>query len=240
MKRGLVDGSMKRRTTMKKWAGMISLVILGGGMNACAMSGASWKEEVLLHDGSKIIVERTAKRQGRHEIGQRPPIGEQSISFTMPRTHQRITWEDEYGEDVGGANFNLMMLDIVQGTPYLVVTPSGCLAYNKWDRPNPPYVIFKYQGNAWQRITLQELPIELKSPNMLNSSPDDVAEKRAKAGVVSAAVIQEENSGFRQPEYKTILRETLTESALCPDWSSPRYRSPKAPLPMKSSSGESK
>jgi hypothetical protein len=179
-------------------------------MNACAMGGKmSWKEEVLLHDGGKIIVERTVKRHGRHEIGQRPPIGDQSVSFTMPGTNQRVVWKDEYSEDVSGANFNLMMLDIVQGTPYLLTTPAGCLSYNKWGRPNPPYVIFKYQGSEWQRIPLQELPGEIKLPNMLHSSPDDVAEKSAREGVVPAAVIREENEGYRQPEFKAILREPL-------------------------------
>lgn len=182
------------------------MLMVGVSMSACA---ATWKEEVLLHDGSKIIVERTANRHGRHEIGQRPPIGDQSVSFTMPGTNQRVVWKDEYSEDVSGANFNLMMLDIVQGTAYLLATPAGCLSYNKWGRPNPPYVIFKYLGQEWQRVSLQELPAEIKQPNLLHSSPDEVAESNAKGGIVSAAVIRAENDGHRQPEYKTILREAV-------------------------------
>lgn len=200
---------MKTKTTMKQWIAAISLTILGGSMNACAMGGTSWKEEVLLHDGSTIIVERTAKRHGRHEIGQRPPIGDQSLSFTMPGTNQRVVWKDEFSEDVNGANFNLMLLDIVQGTAYLLATPAGCLSYNKWGRPNPPYVVFKYQGSEWQRIPLQALPGEIKQPNMLHASPDDVAEKSAREGVVPAAVIREENEGYRQPDFKTIVREAV-------------------------------
>jgi hypothetical protein len=46
---------MRTGTTMKHWAIAISLMILGGGMSACAMGGTSWKEEVLRHDGNKII-----------------------------------------------------------------------------------------------------------------------------------------------------------------------------------------
>ena len=188
----------------------VLLMILGGSMSACAMAGkTSWKEEVLLHDGSKIIVDRTATRHGRHEIGQRPPIGDQSIDFTLPGTNQRIVWKDEYSEDVNGANFNLMMLDIAQGTPYVLASPAGCLSYNKWGRPNPPYVIFKYLGDKWQRVSIQELPAEIKLPNMLHSSPDEVAEKTAKNGVVPATVIRKENDEYRQPEYKTILREAV-------------------------------
>ncbi|WP_324779519.1 hypothetical protein [Thiobacillus sedimenti] len=200
---------MKKRSTIDQWIAAILLMVLGGGTRACAMGGTSWKEEVLLHDGSTIIVERTTKRHGRHEIGQRPPIGDQSVSLTMPGTNKRVVWKDEFSEDVSGANFNLMLLDIVQGTPYLLATPAGCLSYNKWGRPNPPYVTFKYDGKAWQRIPLQALPGEIKLPNMLHSSPDDVAEKSAKDGVVPAAVIREENEGYRQPEFKTIVREAV-------------------------------
>ncbi len=55
------------------------LWVAGAAMSACAgvpaPGGTSWREEVLLHDGSKIVAERFVLRRGRHEIGQRPPIG---------------------------------------------------------------------------------------------------------------------------------------------------------------------
>lgn len=192
----------------------ISLTILGGNMSACALGGSTnWKEEVLLHDGKKIIVERSITRRGRHELGQRPPIGDQSLSFAMPGTGQLVRWEDEYGDDIGSANFNLIMLEIHADTVYLVGSPMGCLSYNKWGRPNPPYVILKNQNGDWKRITLQELPIELKLPNLIISSPDDGA-KRATNGFVSTEIIQELNDGFKQPEYQVILREPLKQGEL--------------------------
>ena len=59
---------------------------LGVSMNADAglfgFGDPSWKEEVRLHDGSKIVVERSQSYGGRHEIGQSSPIKEQSITFT--------------------------------------------------------------------------------------------------------------------------------------------------------------
>lgn len=170
---------------------------------------------MVLHDGQKIIVERTAKRHGRHEIGQRPPIGDQSISFTLPGTHRQVEWKDEFSEDVGGANFNLMALGMAKGVAYLVVTPAGCLSYNKWGRPNPPYVIFKNQDKEWVRITLQELPDDIKLPNMLHSSPDDFAEKRAKDGIVSAEIIRSESTRFRQPQYRIIQRAAMATNVEC-------------------------
>lgn len=177
-------------------------------MSACAMGGTIWKEEVLLYDGSKIIVERSVSRKGRHELFQRPSIGEQSLGFTMPATKRDVHWRDQYSADIGSANFNLMMLEIDKDTAYLVAAPMGCLSYNKWGRPNPPYVVFRYQGKAWQRIALRELPAKFKSPNLIISTPDDEV-KRIGQSLISAKMVKELNAGFKQPAYQTIVRQPL-------------------------------
>ncbi len=175
--------------------------------------GESWKEEVLLHDGSKIIVERTVERGGRHELGQRPSISEQSLSFVLPNTNQRVTWEDHYSEDVGSSNFSPMLLEIFGDAAYVLSHPLGVISYSKWGCPNPPYVVFKYQNKEWKRVPLQELPAEVKLPNLVISSPDDVA-KNAKQGVLSTEMIKQANEGFSQPEYRTILREPIASTGM--------------------------
>ncbi len=233
---------MKKGTTMKHWLLAISLMILGGGMSACA-DGTSWKEEVLLHDGKKLIVERSVVRKGRHEPFQQPTIGEQSLSFDLPATHQRVRWKDEYSEDLGHANFLPMMLEIDKGVAYLVASPLGCLSYNKWGRPNPPYVVFKFQEGGWKRIALQELPTKFKTPNLIISSPDDAA-KKAGVNPISAEMVSRINNapvaaGAEQLQYKTILREPMKLGTLdCPvmvrikgGWESPGGS--KAPIPIK-------
>ncbi|MDH2916750.1 MAG: hypothetical protein PXX77_07735 [Gallionella sp.] len=226
----------KQNGMMKRIAKLSLVLLLGASMSACAglfgFGGTNWKEEVLLYDGSKIVVKRSVERGGRHELGQKPPYKEQSLSFTMPSTNQTITWEDHYSEDIGSASFLPMTLDIHQGTAYLVADTMGCLSYNKWGRPNPPYVIFKHDGKEWKRVALQDLPAEIKLPNLIMSMPDVVVERMGKS-FVTAEEIQRIISNYPQPEYRSILREPLAESELCPDWSSGRYRSSKPPLPMK-------
>jgi len=193
-------------------AGPLLLMLLAfTGMNAHAFLGfgnsASWKEEVLLHDGRKIVVERSQTHGGRGEVGQ-SPIKEHSITFTLPGTGKAITWKDEYSQDVGHANFDLLALHIMNDTPYLVMTTYGCMAYNKWGRPNPPYVIFKYGGKVWQRIPLPELPAEFKGINLLHSaSPYEI--KSLDKGLASAETVKELNSSLKQPEFKTIIRTPL-------------------------------
>jgi hypothetical protein len=190
------------------------------------IGGTSWKEAVVMHDGGTIVVTRTVERGGRHEIGQEPPIKEQSLAFAMPGTNENVVWLDKFTEDTGGANFLPMQFEILKDSAYLVVYPMGCLAYSKWGRPNPPYVVFKYQAKLWRRIALQELPNEFKTPNLIFSSPDNEAKKIGKA-VVSPEVIRALYDGYRQPEYKTILREPLARER-CPQYSS----GPKAPIPI--------
>jgi hypothetical protein len=194
-----------------------AILILGASMNAAAaifgFGGDSWKEEVLLHDGSKIIVERMVQRGGRREVGQQPPIKEQSLAFDMPGGKQRVVWEDPFSQDIGTANFLPMLLDIHDAVAYLVVHPMGCLSYNKWGRPNPPYVVFRHEEKQWKRISLKDLPAGIKTPNLIFSSPDDEA-KNAGQPVVSAEKIRSLYAGYRQPEFRSILREALPKERI--------------------------
>lgn len=194
----------------------LGLILMMGVSMSAYSATMNWKEEVLLHDGSKIIVTRTVERGGRHEIGQKPPYKEQSLTFTMPGTNQTITWVDHYSEDIGSASFLPMLVDVYQGSAYLVADTMGCLSYNKWGRPNPPYVIFKYEGKEWKRISLQELPAGIKTPNLIFSMPDIEVEKIGKS-FVTAEMIQQIINGYSQPEYKTILREPVPNAGgSCP------------------------
>ena len=217
------------------------ILTLGINMNADAgilgFGGTSWKEEVLLHDGSKIVVTRAVERGGRHEIGQKSAYKEQSLTFSLPATGQRVTWEDHHSENLGSANFLPMLIDISGGITYLVVSPMGCLSYNKWGRPNPPYVVFKHQDKEWKRIPLQELPAEIKTPNLIFSAPDIEVKKIGK-NFVTSEMIQEIANSLTQPEYKTILRVPLANGGhSCPEmvringgWSSPGGA--KSPIPI--------
>ena len=199
------------------WKYIVPMALIGLlSLNACAgwfgLGSDSWKEEALQPDGSKLVVERSVSRKGRHEIGQRPSIGEQSLSFTMPDTGRRITWEDADSEDIGGGNFNPMLLGIAQGKAYVLASPAGCLSYNKWGRPNPPYVVFRHEGSTWRRIALTELPGEFKLPNLIVSSPDYEVDKSG-TRFITAAMIGRLNGGDAPLQYKSILREAMPNTS---------------------------
>lgn len=181
---------------------------MSAGAGLFGFGGDSWKEEVLLHDGSKIIAQRSLSYGGRREVGQGTPIKEQSISFTLPNSNKTIKWTSEYSEDVGRANFKLLALHILNGTSYIVAKPNLCLSYNKWGRPNPPYVLFKHDGKEWQRIQLSELPAEFKTLNIAIYLGHQDVDSMVEEGLVPAETIKRRNSELTQyPQFKTILRE---------------------------------
>jgi hypothetical protein len=221
---------------------IILVLTLGISMSVDAglfgFGGTSWKEEVLLHDGQKIIVKRSQSYGGRREPGQSPPIKEQEITFTGPNTNKTVTFKSEYGEDIGRANFKLLALHILNDTPYIVASPNLCLSYNKWGRPNPPYVFFKHDGKAWQRIPLSDFPAEFKDINLVINTKGEEKIITAQS-IVSAELIRKLNGELEQLEYKTILREAVKGGGItsCEEmvrvkdgWISPGGA--KAPIPI--------
>ena len=216
---------------LKRVAKFGLLLMVGVSMGAEAgllgLSGDSWKEEALQHDGSKIVVERSQSYFFQALEGWQR-VKEHSITFTPPGSNKSITWISEYGEDIRSTNFNLVALHVLKGTPYIVASPNLCLSYNKWGRPNPPYVIFKHDGKTWQRIPLSEFPAEANEINLLISTAGNNDNEGAiKTGFISADGVKSLNGSLTQPEFKTILREALPREH-CPQYSS----SPKAPIPI--------
>ncbi len=221
---------MNTTNTLSRFLNVIGAsLLLVASIVACAdlpsVGPTSWKEEALLHDGSRIVVSRSVSRGGRHEVGQEGPYQDQSLTFTMPKSNRNMKWEDHRSEDLGSANFLPMLLDVYGDVAYLVVSPMGCLSYNKWGRPSPPYVVFKYNSEAWRQIPIAELPAKSKSVNLIFSMPDFEVGQSGKR-FMTAEMIKAIVSKYQQPEYRNILRTELASNR-CPQYSS----SPKAPAP---------
>lgn len=209
----------------------IFAVTLLATLTGCAST--HWQEEVELHDGRKLVVDRYQSYGGLREATQSPPIRTQEIEFTVPGSRNSLTFKSEYSDDVGRANLLMVGLHILNDSPYLITVPHLCLAYNKWGRPNPPYVIFKHDGTAWQRISASELPGEFKDINLVVSTKNR-EEKFREYGVLSAERVKKFNKELRQPEYQGILREPITKvgwagsAANCPDWRTTTFKAPKS------------
>lgn len=169
----------------------------------------SWKEEVLLHDGQIIVAERF------YNLGEYPALEsreraamDETVTFSLPSTNKRITWKTDFRDTVPEPNgLNLLLLDVVKEVPYIATYPAGCIAYNKWKRPNPPYIVFKYQGGEWQQIPLAEFPSALSKTNVIVGRPPHKLLKP----FYKVEDVQDQHRNL-QAEYKTIQREPLANA----------------------------
>lgn len=201
------------------------ILTLGVSMSACASGGtANWKEEVLLHDGSKIIAERFYNLGGYPTIDSRERKSiDETVTFILPGSNKRITWKSDFRDSEPESNsLNLLVFDVVNGTPYIATYPAGVIAYSKWGRPNPPYIFFKYGGNVWKRISLEEFPAELIKTNVIVGRPPAELLK----SYYTVEQVNERNY-YLEKEHKTILRTPIDYGP-----PSPVYSGPKAPHPI--------
>ena len=243
---------MNTGTVSGRWVAVVCLILLGGGMSTNSMGGvtdfakamaeramkprhAEWKEEILLHDGRKLIVERSQTYGGYSTLESRErSLVREEWTFRTPDGGQKVVWKSDFRRPPEGDSLMLLRLDFLNGVPYVATTPAGCLAYNHWKRPNPPYLFFKYDGKSWRQISLTEFPEAFRESNVAVGRPDLDHRK----GVLSVDTIKEENR-LLQPHLKQIMREPFTAGAMgCPvmvrikgGWASPDGA--KSPIPIK-------
>jgi hypothetical protein len=160
---------MNKGITMKSWLLAISLMILGGGMSACAGGSAKWKEEVQLSDGQIIVVEReTIRERGGDEwasnrSGSKPK--EYHIRFASPEgSGKMIEWRSIKETDTWPEI--PLVLDMEDGHPVVftsVFTSGGGQIYSK----------YAYQNNAWREELLPE-KFAQRASNLLIFDPKGI------------------------------------------------------------------
>lgn len=185
-------------------------LFLGMSLSACAAvsglgSALSWKEEVLLHDSRIMVVERSQTLGGRPTIASRERvITVEEWAFPFPGMVSPIVWKTGYCNPPRCDNLMLLLVGLVDGVPYLATSPAGCLAYNYWGRPNPPYVFFKYVDKGWTRIDVKAFPQQLNISNVVVGRPDP----KNRAGVLNRSTVAEENR-LLESYRRQIAREEI-------------------------------
>jgi hypothetical protein len=234
----------QEKSVNAKWSQIVKsmglVLCLGVSMSAEAeLSGQSikkWQEEVLLHNGQKIVAERSQNLGGRPTLESRErQILDETITFSIPASNQRVTWKMNFRDDTSDLNgINVVLIDIVKDVPYIAGYPTGCIAYNKWKRPNPPQILFKYEGGAWKRVALTEFPTPLVRSNVIVGGPPAEGIRP----FYTTDQVDRRNYDINAPEYKTVLREEIKNAGQgCPElvrveggWRSPGGA--KSPIPI--------
>lgn len=202
---------MSNRHLLKVFRTIVLILALGMSMNASAFLGfgnsASWEEEVLLHDGRKILVERSQSYGAYPTLDSRERIVlDEKWVFQNPDNQQQVTWKVNHRPPPEGESLMLMVLGFVKGTPYIANVPAGCIAYNHWGRPNPPYVLFWFDGQVWQKIPLDEFPAELKEANVVVGGRNNPKEQAG--ATLSIAKVKEQNY-YLEPHLRQLSRESV-------------------------------
>lgn len=196
---------MSSPTLLQRITRLGLILMMGVSMSGCS-SSMEWKEEVKLHDGQVIVAERFYNLGGYAYLdsSERTPLDE-TVTFKLP-SGKDIVWKNDFRDSVPEQNsLNHFRFDIVNGVPYLATYPAGCISYNKWGRPNPPQILFKYESEQWKRITLAELPPELigTTANVIVGRPASSLLK----SFYNVEAVNEKNRLINTPEYETILSE---------------------------------
>jgi hypothetical protein len=145
---------------MKK---LICGVFALASLSACS-NDISWNEESKQADGSMLLLSRSIKLGGGHEIGQSTPIASESISFTDTKTGNKIAWHSP-SNPYFLADPVLFQFDgkIV----WVLVNPRSCGAWQRYGRPNPAFILFKIENGQQQQLKADELPEPFRYMNIL-------------------------------------------------------------------------
>lgn len=168
-----------------KWTFRLTIFVsfLVASLPASAFSSRTehWSEDVLLHDGRIIKVEREVDWT-THIVITDPFFGLPTLphiskswpdkywlKFKHPDTQETIRWQGEQ-------YFDPVLLDIVDGIPYLVVNGRTDKSTDKfYGCPELPYIFLKYEkgfSGKWIPIPVGQAPSVLQDANLSPDYPD--------------------------------------------------------------------
>ena len=123
----------------------------------------SWVDMAQSHSGQEIEVHRVVEYHfGGGELSnalQRWP-NKFSLKFTNPANGKRVSWEGE-------RYVHPVLLDVVNGTPWLVINSSLFNSELKgYGCPEIPYVFLSYKEGRWISVAPSDAPSELRDANI--------------------------------------------------------------------------
>lgn len=183
-------------------------ILVAVGASACSGEEnkprvVSWKQEVPLVDGRKIIIERISE-QGPFQpmLNMRLETG-QELTFVNPDTGETVKWRIPDGLAPHMLNFDA-------GVAYYVLAAHTVGDYNKWECPNPPWLAYRFERGTWSRVPLDTVPATFSRPNLVAMAKG--YEQYTSDGYVTIGELQ---AYLRRlaPIYRTISRERINANA---------------------------
>ncbi|WP_457095896.1 hypothetical protein [Lysobacter sp. P5_B9] len=140
-----------------------------------------WREEVWLHDGTFIHVDRYAERRaGGFPNSRRGPITKQELSY-LPL---RVKW------NVEGTSEQTVSFDVIKGVPYLVAILNVDKSEFCLGKSPGSYVAryFTWKNGKKVEISRNDIPLELMRKNVTGVSQWGLDRSRDRSYISWAAV----------------------------------------------------
>ena len=143
--RNALGFARKRRTLIGL---VLLLMILGGGYAWFDYRFPSWKEEVVLPDGRKIVVKQ--RRDFIEGYGTRKTW----LTFSLPEMGGERTWEEDMQP--------ILVTVSKEGRVYVVGWPSGEKQMARYRHPRYGYVAFQWEKETFERVPFTSIPEDLR------------------------------------------------------------------------------
>ena len=129
---------------------------------AFAQETVDWSEDAVLRDGRSIAVriQGNSTAQPFYLAHQKSKLSQFRLTFQHPDTGENIVWQ-------GARYFEPLLLDFVDGAPYLVVYGRPTQAsVSQYGCPELPYIYLRHGAGGWQPVPLEQAPTALVRANL--------------------------------------------------------------------------
>ncbi len=181
----------------------LALLLLALPVLCACERDVRWRQDARLQDGRSLAVERLSKRAAFGFMDGAAAHPGREIAFTHPENATPVRWLLPRGTVPH-------LLDFDGPAAFLVLAADSPAAYNDWQCPNPPWIVYRHLSGVWMRIDVDALPARFVTPNLLPTAGAAVA--AAADGRVSDAEMQAYLRNL-PPEARRIGREKLNPLA---------------------------
>jgi hypothetical protein len=174
----------------RKASHWIAIWILALTSQAAWAESIAWTEDAKLQDGRAVTVqiEGNSTTLPYYLSYQKSNVNQFKLAFRHPDTQQTIVWQ-------GARYFSPVLLDVVDGVPYLVVYGRPTQdTRDTYGCPELPYVFLRHGADGWHPVTVEQAPATLRTANLAaHDVPSDAAGRHFSVDEVSQRVTDTEH-----------------------------------------------
>lgn len=157
-----------------------------GGCGLLDERSIKWTEDAKLTDGRVVTLTRYQEfRDADYDPGN------YWFEFKHPDSGQIVHWESD-------RDLAPLVLLIHKGDVLLIVSPKWGSSVMRYKCPDPPYLLYRYDSQVWQQVSLADVPIKELRANVIYSVYDYVGEIKKRRNHLPIEVTQSQTRDRKQ------------------------------------------